>query len=172
VEDTFNCWSKETNLFDSILYGYSEHIVFMNSQLLFLCTGNYYRSRYAELVFNNLASKSGIVWSAFSRGLATEGSQNIGPIASKVLTRLKEQGIMLESPIRYPLQVVHADLQTARLAIALHEPEHRPLMQQRFPYWVDRITYWHIPDLDQMGSDDAFSAIEKQVTELLQHLPA
>ncbi len=143
----------------------------MSHQLLFLCTGNYYRSRYAELYFNNLITKSDLQWSAFSRGLATEGSKNVGPIASKVLTRLEKQGIELQSPIRYPLQVAHSDLQTAKLTIALHEPEHRPLMQHRFPDWVNRINYWHVPDLDQMTSDKAFSAIEQQVIDLLQHLP-
>ena len=142
----------------------------MNHQLLFLCTGNYYRSRYAELYFNNLASQSGILWSALSRGLATEGNQNIGPIYSKVLLRLKEHEFSAADQIRYPIQLDQADLQTAELVIALYEPEHRPLMQQRFPDWANRIAYWHIPDLDQMTSDDAFSAIEIQVIELLKHL--
>lgn len=142
----------------------------MSHQLLFLCTGNYYRSRYAELYFNNLITKSDLQWSAFSRGLATEGSKNIGPIAAKVLARLQAQGIEPENPIRYPRQVAQADLELASFVVALHEPEHRPLMQQRFPEWENQITYWRIPDLDQMSSDNAFSAIELQVTQLIQQL--
>ena len=40
-------------------------------RLLFLCTGNYYRSRFAELLFNALAREAGLSWIASSRGIAT-----------------------------------------------------------------------------------------------------
>ena len=45
----------------------------MNStpkRVLFLCTGNYYRSRFAEILFNQLAPTRGLNWRADSRGLA------------------------------------------------------------------------------------------------------
>ena len=40
--------------------------------VLFLCTGNYYRSRFAEVLFNSVAGKMGLPWRASSRGLALE----------------------------------------------------------------------------------------------------
>ena len=40
--------------------------------VLFLCTGNYYRSRYAEALFNSVAGKMSLPWRASSRGLALE----------------------------------------------------------------------------------------------------
>jgi protein-tyrosine-phosphatase len=40
--------------------------------ILFLCTGNYYRSRFAEVLFNSVADKMGLPWRAASRGLALE----------------------------------------------------------------------------------------------------
>ncbi len=47
--------------------------------VLFLCTGNYYRSRFAEALFNSVAGKMGLPWRASSRGLALErGVNNIG----------------------------------------------------------------------------------------------
>ena len=30
--------------------------------VLFLCTGNYYRSRFAEIIFNSVAGKMGLPW--------------------------------------------------------------------------------------------------------------
>ena len=38
-------------------------------RLLFLCTGNYYRSRYAEILFNAIASTIRLTWRADSCGL-------------------------------------------------------------------------------------------------------
>ncbi|MFX7063749.1 hypothetical protein ABTH87_19020, partial [Acinetobacter baumannii] len=49
-------------------------------KILFLCTGNYYRSRYAEEIFNHAARRKGLRWRAFSRGAAERGSpDNVGP---------------------------------------------------------------------------------------------
>ena len=50
--------------------------------VLFLCTGNYYRSRFAEIVFNSVAERMGLPWRASSRGLALgRGVNNVGPMA-------------------------------------------------------------------------------------------
>ena len=35
--------------------------------VLFLCTGNYYRSRFAEALFNSVARKMNLPWKASSR---------------------------------------------------------------------------------------------------------
>ena len=35
--------------------------------VLFLCTGNYYRSRFAEELFNHRAARDGLSWVAQSR---------------------------------------------------------------------------------------------------------
>ena len=141
-------------------------------KILFICTGNYYRSRYAEYYFNALTAKQNLDWEAFSRGLAIDelGGGNIGPITPRVILRLKEHDILVENKIRFPIQLTQADLQTADLVIALNEPEHRKLMQQRFPAWADRITYWQVPDLDQLSSEVAFPKIEQYVMEQLQRL--
>ena len=138
-------------------------------KILFICTGNYYRSRYAEYYFNALAEKQNLDWEASSRGLAIDlGDGNIGPITPRVILRLKEHEILIDGEIRYPIQLTQTDLQEADLVIALYEPEHRKLMQQRFPSWEDRITYWQVPDLDQIDSEVAFPKIEEYVTEQIQ----
>jgi hypothetical protein len=56
----------------------------------FLCTGNYYRSRFAEILFNSVAGKLGLRWRASSRGLALErGVNNVGPMAVSAITALE-----------------------------------------------------------------------------------
>jgi protein-tyrosine phosphatase len=49
-------------------------------QVLFLCSGNYYRSRFAEDLFNHAAKSAGLNWRASSRGLALD-PENIGSVS-------------------------------------------------------------------------------------------
>jgi protein-tyrosine phosphatase len=141
------------------------------SKVLFLCTGNYYRSRFAELLFNQRAQEALPSWTAYSRGLALErGSKNVGPISVLALQGLKARGIWVPEEVRFPLQVCEQDLHLADLVIALKEAEHRPLLVQRFPLWPDRIEYWHIDDLDVAASETALAAIDQEVSKLLVRL--
>ncbi len=143
----------------------------MTRQLLFLCTGNYYRSRFAEHLFNSLASQYHLDWQATSRGVATEfGIGNVGPISSFARQGLAARGIMLEENLRMPMQLQEPELAQADRIIALNKAEHRPQIVKRFPAWVDRIEYWHIPDLDVTAADVALPAIERQVHELIRQL--
>ena len=57
-------------------------------RILFLCTGNYYRSRFAEIFFNWQAQQRGLSWQAESRGLAIDG-YNYGPISRHTLATLR-----------------------------------------------------------------------------------
>lgn len=140
----------------------------MNSQLLFLCTGNYYRSRFAELLFNHLATAQGLAWVADSRGLATElGTANVGPISSYTVARLQEMGVPLPATMRFPQQVTEADLQAAALTIALDRTEHLPYMIARLPAWADRIDYWEVADLHALTAAEALGRIEQAVRDLV-----
>ena len=85
----------------------------MPNTVLFICTGNYYRSRYAEIFFNDLASKMGIEWKAESRGLAAHEGYNVGPISKFTLELLTQRGISPGDPIRFPMQLEEKDLQKA-----------------------------------------------------------
>ncbi len=141
----------------------------MNKKILFICTGNYYRSRFAELFFNAQAARLNLNWKADSRGIEPS-SYNIGPIYPFVLTRLEMLGIPVNMKPRNPIRLNKSDLESADLLIALNEKEHLPLIEQGFPNWKDKILYWNIPDLNLMGHEEALSQIEKNVTALIQQL--
>jgi protein-tyrosine phosphatase len=145
-------------------------IVF-TSTVLFLCTGNYYRSRFAEVLFNHLAANLGLNWRAVSRGLALEmGADNIGPMSVHAVQRLMSLGIRLDDYLRLPLAVSEADLTGADLIVALKEAEHRPLLQRRFPVWAERVEYWHVHDLDCATALEALPSIERDVLTLASRL--
>src|SRR5579871_862547 len=122
--------------------------------VLFLCSGNYYRSRLAEHYFNALAIGHCPGWRAESRGLKVDGG-NIGPISYETLDWLAARGIHLTKPIRYPLAVTADDFQMAKRIVAVKEAEHRPLVERHFPAHIDRVEFWHVHDLDVATSAEA-----------------
>jgi len=143
----------------------------MNPQLLFLCTGNYYRSRFAECLFNHLAPAHGLPWRAFSRGIAIElGVDNVGPVAASTLAALARLGVELDAGHRYPLALAEDDLKRAGHIIALKRDEHQPMLAEKFPGWVGQVEYWQVHDIDQAHPDDALPQIEQEVRALLRRL--
>src|SRR5438034_3416292 len=94
--------------------------------VLFLCTGNYYRSRFAESLFNSVAGKMGLPWRASSRGLALErGVNNVGPMAVSAIKALEARGLRaLADFARFPMQATADDLEIANRIVALKQAEH------------------------------------------------
>jgi protein-tyrosine phosphatase len=143
----------------------------MIRRMLFICTGNYYRSRFAEMLFNARAARTGLCWVADSRGIATDSAfGNIGAISTYTIEALQGHGIAVEDPARCPMQLQERDLAAADVIIALDEVEHRPYLERRFPSLACRIEYWHVPDLDRELPGAALSTIEREIDSLIQRL--
>ena len=97
----------------------------MKKKVIFVCSANYYRSRYAEYYFNWLAGREQLGWQADSRGLMVGTWGNIGPISCYTLDALERRGIPLEGEPRDPQALTLADLAEADLVVAVKETEHR-----------------------------------------------
>jgi protein-tyrosine phosphatase len=138
-------------------------------EILFLCTGNYYRSRYAEALFNHEAVRRGLGWRACSRGLAVHLAPP-GGLSPHTARRLQERAIPFTHTGSDPMQVSEADLARAGRVIALKGTEHRAWMARLHPSWLDRIEYWEISDLDAATPEVALAAIEAHVSALLDEL--
>jgi len=140
--------------------------------LLFLCTGNYYRSRFAEELFNHLAVRRGLPWRADSRGLAASfpRPRNPGTISVHVVEELERMGITARDPGREPARVGESDLARATRVIALSEAEHRPLVAAGFPAWVNRVEWWEVGDIPLETVEAALAKIETEVVRLLADL--
>lgn len=143
----------------------------MTKRVLFLCTGNYYRSRYAEELFNHLAKREGLPWRAFSRGEAERGSpENVGPMSRFALKALSDKSIDPEGSLRDPRPCVLGDFDEAQLVIGLKEAEHRPLIERRFPEVARKVTYWHVDDIDVADPSIDLSLIDECVRALISTL--
>jgi len=139
-------------------------------QVLFLCSANYYRSRFAEHLFNWLAGQEGLAWHADSRGLAADQWGDIGEISHYTVDALKDRGIPTAGQHRRPKHVTQADLDASDLVVAVKEAEHRAMMAAQFPLRTDRVEYWHIDDLDCAQPEEALPLLEEQVRALVRRL--
>ncbi len=135
--------------------------------LLFLCTGNYYRSRFAEVLFNSVAGKMGLPWRASSWGLALErGVNNVGPMAVEAIRALEALGVRAEVAVtRFPAQVTTDDLEGADRVVALKQAEHLPLLEERFPAWAEKVEFWHVDDAPKV-----LGLIEQEVMGLVARI--
>jgi protein-tyrosine phosphatase len=140
-------------------------------RVLFLCSGNYYRSRFAEILFNWRASLRGLDWHARSRGLALD-ARNAGPISRYTVSHLASRGILCDNYLRDPLPVAEADFASAQRVIAVKEAEHRPIIESQFAAWSDAVEYWRIDDVDCAVPEVALGLLEREVASLLERLSA
>jgi predicted translation initiation factor SUI1 len=135
--------------------------------VLFLCTGNYYRSRFAEVLFNSVAGKMGLPWKASSRGLALErGVNNVGPMAVEAIQALEALGVRASDAVkRLPAHVTTDDLEGADRIVALKHDEHLLLLRERFPSWTERVEFWQVDD-----SPEVLGLIEREVMGLVARI--
>jgi len=140
------------------------------NQVLFLCSANYYRSRFAEHLFNWLALRSDLPWRADSRGLLVGCWGDLRGISHYTVEALQRYGILLRGQHRNPQLLTISDLVQAQLVVAVKEAEHREMMAAQFPDWAERVEYWHVDDLDCAEPLDALPVLEQQVRALVNRL--
>ncbi|MCD8483787.1 MAG: low molecular weight phosphatase family protein [Verrucomicrobia bacterium] len=137
------------------------------SLVLFICTGNYYRSRYAEALFNHRAQQLQLNWRAFSRGLAIHLADNMGgELSQDTRSRLTQQDIPLHLCGHRRVQLLETDLIRATKVIAMDKLEHLPMMELQFPHWADRAEYWNSRDLQWEECESCMTKIEQNVLAL------
>jgi protein-tyrosine phosphatase len=141
-------------------------------RVLFICTGNYYRSRFAEMLFNAVARERGLAWEATSRGtdIYGAGKDNVGAISVYAREALEARGIPIPPDLRLPLPLAESDLAAADLPIAVCAAEHRPHLQRDFPAAMERVEFWSVQDLGDTPAEDALAALERHVRALVERL--
>jgi protein-tyrosine phosphatase len=140
--------------------------------LLFVCTGNYYRSRFAEAVFNHRAEAAGLPWRAFSRGLFPGWVEDHNDLSPYTRSALAEREIPLHHTGQKRTQLTQEDLDRADHTILLKKTEHHPMMLKAFPELADRVEYWEVHDIDFAEPEEALPEIEQLVETLVEKLKA
>jgi protein-tyrosine phosphatase len=123
-----------------------------STDILFLCLGNYFRSRYAEKLFNYLAAGSGVAASADSCGVRIS-PRNKGPLS--IYTRAvlaDDHKIEVQETERLPRKVEAEDMARASFVILTDAEQQLPYIEQLFgDQFNSKLVYWHIPDVTFNG---------------------
>lgn len=141
-------------------------------QILFLCTGNYYRSRFAEIYFNHHAPARAPQWRADSRALARDlgATGNRGPISRFALAGFARHGIPTPAQPRRPICAELEDLDHAHRILALSCREHAPMVRAHFPSAVERVEYLEIGDIDIEQPERALARLVVSLDDLIGSL--
>lgn len=126
-------------------------------KILFLCTGNYYRSRLAEILFNHYATEADMECEAESRGLSEKSRMSgLSPVALRYLHKLNFEGP--EQFAREPMPIRVEDFEKFDLIVAMNRKEHEPLLKTRFGQMAKlmeqkgRLRYLNVFDVPSMRS--------------------
>lgn len=143
----------------------------MHSIVLFLCTGNFYRSRFAEVWFNHLATQQGLPWRAESAGLAENcWTCNKGPLSPYVEDILRQEGVLSSGEPRCPVDVTPEHFERAARVIALHRREHEPVLRERFGGYARKVEYWGYADVGEVPPEECLPALRDRIAALVQEL--
>ncbi|WP_211826167.1 low molecular weight phosphatase family protein [Kistimonas asteriae] len=141
-------------------------------KVLFLCTGNYYRSRFSEEYFNHYAQLAALPYEAASRALLQDLSVtgNVGNMAEVAVSTLQALGIPVKGLKRHPQSLIEQDIVDADIIIAMDKTEHQPMLEQRFPSYSQTVHYYAVKDVDQVPASEALKALSQMLDELLSEL--
>ncbi|TRZ46448.1 low molecular weight phosphatase family protein [Robertkochia solimangrovi] len=139
----------------------------MNQHILFLCTGNYYRSRFAEILFNHISRIDNLPYRADSRGLRIS-PRNKGPLSIHTIEYMKSLNIDIVPFLRDPSPVDVSDFTSYSGIIAMDRKEHEPMMKELFPDYYSKIEYWDFEDDYITAPEIVLPRLEKKIRLLVE----
>ena len=139
------------------------------NNILFVCTGNIFRSRFAEEVFNHLCKINGVDATAFSAGLQV-GRYNQRKIYRPAMNELERLKI---EPLRSNEDSVHIndiDVSIYDQIICMDEEEHKSMVRSNELLSGFTLQYWNIVDMPKVPSDISLPKCYKKVETLIDQL--
>ena len=138
-------------------------------KILFVCTANIFRSRFAEEVFNSLASDSSLSLSAFSAGMKV-GEFTTRKIYYPALEQLKRYNIKPQRGNELSTHIDDLNLDEYDRIICMDEPEHRPMVEENTNLKGRDVEYWNIVDIPEEDSRVSLPMCYEKVNKLFSEM--
>tara|TARA_Y100001970_G_scaffold49331_1_gene62484 strand:+ start:667 stop:1092 length:426 start_codon:yes stop_codon:yes gene_type:complete len=138
-------------------------------KVLFVCTANIHRSRFAEEVFNFLAKEKNSVHRAFSAGLKV-GDYSFRTIYYPALNNLKKLNITPLRPNDYSTHIDDVEIREYDRIICMDEYEHKPMVMANANLGDEIFEYWNIVDEPKVKSDISLPKCFQKVEDLLTEI--
>lgn len=142
--------------------------------ITFVCTGNYYRSRYAEAYFNYISDLLNLNFKAYSYGLAThladELAEEHGEISPDSKGRLAEMGIPEKYFLRDRQPLTNDAIEDSDVIIAMDKEEHIPMIKESFPKYINQFNFFEIKDIFDWEPKQTLDETQKSVEMILNQI--
>ena len=140
----------------------------MNNKVLFLGITNHCASRFAEIMFNHLASEQLLNYYSLSRGIMMQHHQE--PIDPKTVTALTARGILMNGHLRYPETLKAKDIQHSDYIVLISGSEVAQRLNRARGIEEKEIILWNFNNVGSLLPHELYPALEAEVYLLIRRL--
>lgn len=149
-------------------------------KVCFVCTGNYYRSRFAEAVFNFLSKECGESHIAKSRGLnisaADKTAREYGELSPYTKNKMDDLEIPRNLTSKKRKSISKKDLDEFDIIVIMDRSEHFKMVKEFIGEDKDMIEaaknfkYWAIKDVSDWEPEETLGAILANVNKFFNEV--
>ncbi len=146
----------------------SAKTVSMNNKVLFLGLTNLCASRFAEIVFNHIASEHLLRFYGISRGVFLKHRpESIDP---RTINALVARGIPITPNFRNPFMLSSKDLSESDYIVSVSVPDAAERLSRTLVGTQKELIEWNFLDVERLAPSQLFPALEAEVYLLARRL--
>ena len=138
-------------------------------KILFICTGNFYRSKFCEAFMENEGKVLKIPIRTMSRGfeisLADKVASIYGETSPYTIQRLDQLGIDCGKVKKRRTPVSQHDINSNDIIVIIDKAEHSPYMEN-FDFPENRTVFWEVKDIADWTAKETLDELEKSCHKL------
>ena len=140
----------------------------MNNKVLFLGISNHCASRFAEIMFNHIASEQLLNYFGVSRGVMTKHHKH--PIDTRTISALTARGVPMSGNLRTPRTLKSQDLNGSEYIVLVSGSELTQRVSRSKIVEGKEIIQWNFKDVGALSPSQLFPALEAEVYLLVRRL--
>ena len=144
------------------------------TKVVFVCTGNYYRSRFAESYFNYLCDILKLNYEADSYGLAIhyadELAEKHGELSPFSRERMEHIGIPDNYFERSRKSLTKDAIENSDVIIAMDEDEHTEMIMEQFPSYINQFNFFKVKDVFDWEPKQTLDETQKMVEMMINDI--